>query len=76
MTTCKASEGAVSGEQAHEDFGGPIPDDWQWIDGHPFPPQWTSIVELPFRPRHNWGAVMVCDQCDRAWLFRKKANHT
>lgn len=58
-------------ERAHEDFGGPIPDDWNWIDGHPFPPEAINISEVP-RPRHNWGDVMICDQCGRAWLFQRQ----
>lgn len=56
--------------RAHTDWGGPIPADAQWVDGHPFPPG-VEAREVP-RPRSKWRDVIVCDQCGRAWLIMRR----
>jgi len=52
------------------DFGGQVPDDWKWIDGHPFPPQIEVAGEISV-PMNECSDVMVCHECNRAWLVRK-----
>lgn len=53
------------------DFSG-APDDWIVVDGHPFPPNLRVVAEVPV-PRHDWGDVLVCFECDppRAWLTER-----
>lgn len=30
----------------------------------------TSLISEVPRPRHNWGDVVCCDECGRAWMIR------